>query len=78
MGLKSNLLVYLRQLTVSFKENLEDFWNLESIGVTDDPVHSDEDQRAIKKFKESVKFDGCRYQVQWPWKHDITDLPVNR
>ena len=60
------------------KPDLEDFWNLESIGVTDDPVHSDEDQRAIKKFKESVKFDGCRYQVQWPWKHDIPDLPVYR
>jgi len=43
--------------------DVEDFWNLESIGVTADPLHSDEDQRAIKTFKESIKLDGYRYQV---------------
>ena len=40
---------------------------MKSIGVTANPLHSDEDQRAIKTFKESIKLDDYRYQVPWPW-----------
>ena len=29
------------------------------------------------KFNETVKLDGGRYSVQWPWREEIPDLPEN-
>ena len=47
------------------KPNLEDFWKLESIGISDSPVESDNDV-ALKKFSETLKYDEGRYTVTWP------------
>lgn len=57
--------------------DLTDFWNLESIGISDNYEQSD-DERAMKLFKETLKFQDGRYQVTWPWKEDEPDLPLNR
>ena len=59
------------------KPDLEDFWNIESIGVYDDPETTN-DEIVMRNFKETVKFENGRYQVTWPWKDKPPDLPVNR
>ena len=59
------------------KPNIEDFWRLESIGINDSPVESD-NEVARKKFSETLKYEQGRYTVSWPWKEDQPDLPENR
>ena len=56
--------------------SLEQFWELESLGITDSPSTSDDDT-ALEKFNKSVKFTNGRYMVTWPWKADQSDLPEN-
>ena len=63
--------------SLPMKPNLEDFWKLESIGISDSPVESDNDV-ALKKFNETLKYDEGRYTVTWPWKEEQPDLPDNR
>ena len=59
------------------KPNIEDFWRLESIGINDSPVESD-NEVAQKKFSETLKFEQGRYTVSWSWKEDQPNLPENR
>ncbi|KAH3770730.1 hypothetical protein DPMN_172023 [Dreissena polymorpha] len=47
------------------KPIIQDFWNLESIGVTDDPKITD-DEIAMQKFRETLRLEDNRYQVTWP------------
>ena len=59
------------------KPDLQDFWNVESIGIKEDYL-KDDDVQALENFKDSVRFQNSRYQVTWPWKQEIPDLPSNR
>ena len=59
------------------KPNIEDLWRLESIGINDSPVESD-NEVARKKISETLKFEQGRYTVSRPWKEDQPDLPENR
>ena len=59
------------------KPDLEDFWNLETIGVIDNQTTKD-DEIVKKHFKENLIFADGRYQVTWPWKEENPELPVNR
>ena len=59
------------------KPDLEDFWKVESIGIIDNSKTST-DEMVSEKFKETIKFEDGRYQVTWPWKEDVPDIPVNR
>ena len=59
------------------KPDLEDFWKVESIGILDNSTTLT-DKMVNKKFKENLKFQDGRYQVTWPWKEEIPDLPVYR
>ncbi|XP_045206117.2 uncharacterized protein LOC123558303 [Mercenaria mercenaria] len=61
---------------VPSKPDLEDFWNMESIGVYDNDKKPD-DKIAMEKFQKTLKFQDGRYQVTWPWKEDNTNLPTN-
>ena len=61
---------------LSTKPSLEQFWNLESIGITESPLKSDDDQ-AIENFNKTVKFTNGRYSVTWPWKELNPMLPDN-
>lgn len=59
------------------KPDLEDFWNIEAIGIHDSQTTKTDD--VVKKhFKETLTFEDNRYQVTWPWREDNPDLPVNR
>ena len=60
------------------KPSFEDFWNIESIGITDATTNID-DEKAMQNFKKTLKRENGRYQVTWPWKEeDILDLPEKR
>ena len=59
------------------KPDLEDFWRVESIGILDNSKTL-ADEMVNERFKKNLKFEDGRYQVTWPWKEDISDLPVNR
>ena len=59
------------------KPNLEDFWRLESIGINDSPLDSD-NEKALNIFNKTLKFEDDRYKVTWPWKEDKSCLPENR
>ena len=63
--------------SLPLKPNMEDFWNLESIGINDCPVELD-DNIALNKFKETLRYENGRYTVAWPWKDEKPDLPENR
>ena len=59
------------------KPDHEDFWNIEAIGILDDPKTRHDD--VVKQyFTETLIFEDNRYQVTWPWREETPDLPVNR
>ena len=60
------------EMSFQTKPNLEEFWRLESIGITDSPLDSDND-KSIKLFNETLKYDNDRYSVTWPWKDDKSE-----
>lgn len=59
------------------KPDLTDFWNLESIGITEHDENKG-DSKAMKVFKETLQFTDGRYYVKWPWKEEQPELPVNQ
>ena len=59
------------------KPDLEDFWNIEAIGILDDP-RTRNDEVVKQHFKETLKFEDSRYQMTWAWNEETPDLAVNR
>lgn len=57
-------------------DNLKRLWDLESIGITDSPKVSRDDE-AIKHFNETTQFLDNRYHVKWPWIEYPPTLPSN-
>lgn len=55
---------------------IEEFFNLESIGIKESGIENYE-KSAIEKFQETLKFNGERYEVGFPWKETPPDLPSN-
>lgn len=49
--------------------DVSEYWNLESIGITDDPVVKDDDL-AREYFRKTVYQENNRYFVSWPWKEE--------
>ena len=62
--------------TVEFKPRLEEFWKLETIGIKDCPFESD-DEKALMKFNETIKYEDKRYWLGWRYRFDNPDLPEN-
>ena len=50
-------------------------WRLDTIGICE-PAHIDND-RALEQSNKTIKFDGERYQIAWPWKDCQSELPDN-
>ncbi|VDM29754.1 unnamed protein product [Toxocara canis] len=55
--------------------NLDQYWNLESIGITDPPNQKDDDE-ALHQFYKSVSLVDGRYTVSWPWRNTPPKLPL--
>ena len=58
------------------KSTLDQFWNLESIGITDSLKTTDDD-KALDTFERTVECVDNRYFVSWPWKRSDVMLPEN-
>ena len=60
-------------------ETLKRFWELESIGIAEieNPVMSQEEERAVADFNRGLNFDGHNYEVRLPWKRDPPKLESN-
>uniref|UniRef100_A0AC34FGK2 Peptidase aspartic putative domain-containing protein n=1 Tax=Panagrolaimus sp. ES5 TaxID=591445 RepID=A0AC34FGK2_9BILA len=58
-------------------DDCEMFWKLETMGIVDRSVDSVEDEKALKQFEESLKFQDNRYYISWPFKTDHPPLPSN-
>ena len=61
-------------------DTLQEFWNLESIGIT--PVEmsvstSQSESTVLKKFKETLAHKDGRYEVSLPWKDEQVVLKDN-
>jgi len=57
-------------------DDTKGFWDLETLGIKDNPTE-DDDATAMQMFKESLQLIDGRYQVAWPWKEEVPDLPTN-
>ena len=62
---------------IPMKPPIENYWNLETIGINEPPDKND-DIKAMENFDNTVKFDGSRYLVTWPWKTEEFELPDNK
>ncbi|GFX36750.1 integrase catalytic domain-containing protein [Trichonephila clavipes] len=60
----------------SIQDTLKLFFDLEGLGIRDDPVLHERDQ-AIEIFKETVEFEKGRYIVQLPFRKSYNELSDN-
>ncbi|CAC5402676.1 unnamed protein product [Mytilus coruscus] len=63
--------------SMPIKPPLEDFWNLETIGISE-PSENSNDTKALEKFNNSVEYTNERYLVCWPWKSELETLNDNK
>ena len=61
---------------------LKRFWDLETVGIVAQSQEEIEltplEKVARKKVEQSLTYNGDRYEVAVPWKHERPDLPNNR
>lgn len=59
---------------------LRRFWEVENCGLRghDTLIVTEEENEALKKLKESIRYTGKGYKVGVPWKEDKPELPENR
>ena len=59
--------------------DLKRFWELESLGIDENEKRLTKDEEnAMQQFKDSLVYDGERYEVALPWREDCTGLEDNR
>ena len=58
---------------------LKGFWGIENCGIErhDTVIFTEEENKALKKLKESISYTGNRYNVGVPWKEDKPLVPDN-
>ncbi|XP_068750817.1 uncharacterized protein [Montipora capricornis] len=66
----------VQTLPTEQKPQLDDFRKLETLGISE-PVSVNDDDQALQKFNDTVRFEDGRYQVTWPWKKESPSLPTN-
>lgn len=60
----------------NIENNLKTFWDLETLGIKDDPKLKEED-KALEIYNDTVQFKDGRYVVKLPWKRDWRELKDN-
>ena len=59
-------------------ENLKMFWEVENFGMTTKyNTFKAEDQVALGKVEQTLKYENGRYEVSLPWKENGPELPLN-
>ena len=62
--------------SLPIKPSINEFWNLETIGIRDSPTVT-EDEIAIDNFNDTIQLKNQRYFTTWPWKENASTLPEN-
>ncbi|XP_045187494.1 uncharacterized protein LOC123545213 [Mercenaria mercenaria] len=62
---------------VQTKPDLEEFWKIESLGISEEQ-DGISDKITLTKFKETVRYDNRMYHVTLPWKETAPELPDTR
>ncbi|XP_057311105.1 uncharacterized protein LOC130648966 [Hydractinia symbiolongicarpus] len=57
--------------------DIADLWKLETIGINSLENKNSDDEEVMNHFKNTVKRDGERYEVAWPWRKENIALPEN-
>lgn len=57
--------------SLPLKPNVEDFRNLEKIGIKDSPTESDSCV-ALNMFSDTLRYENGRFALTWPWKVEKT------
>ncbi|GFS60611.1 DUF1758 domain-containing protein [Nephila pilipes] len=72
----NNLSCYLLKDDNSVEDTLKLFFELESLGIKDDPYYHEDDQ-AMNIFKETIQFNNERYVVELPFRKNWKELSDN-
>ncbi|GFS89195.1 uncharacterized protein NPIL_554541 [Nephila pilipes] len=72
----NNLSCYLLKDDNSVEDTLKLFFELESLGIKDDPYYHEDDQ-AMNIFKETIQFNNERYVVELPFPKNWKELSDN-
>ncbi|GFT58253.1 uncharacterized protein NPIL_273371 [Nephila pilipes] len=72
----NNLSCYLLKDDNSVEDTLKLFFELESLGIKDDPYYHEDDQ-AMNIFKETIQFNNGRYVVELPFRKNWKELSDN-
>ena len=60
------------------EHGLENLFSLESIGISENEIMSNEDEIKIKEFNDGIEFANGRYYVELPWYRDkLSQVPSN-
>ena len=57
--------------------DLRAFWELESLGITDNSMYSNADAEIIQRFEKNLRFKNDRYEVKLLWKDSLDKLGNN-
>ncbi|KAK0153137.1 hypothetical protein N1851_005184 [Merluccius polli] len=61
----------------ALSNQLRSFWELESLGIGKEELHSETDETVLKRFEETVKFADGIYEVRLPWKNEHVTTSSN-
>ena len=66
----------MTQILSTEEPPVHQLWELDAVGITPDKFTPDE-QNAMDKFTETVKYCEGKYWVKLPWKRGAESLPTN-
>ncbi|CAI5682672.1 unnamed protein product [Oreochromis niloticus] len=58
-------------------KQLKAFWEIESLGITNEKTKNPEDDEALQMFERTTMFKDGRYQVELPWRPERVELSDN-
>ncbi|VDI10963.1 Hypothetical predicted protein [Mytilus galloprovincialis] len=63
--------------SMPIKPPLDNFWNIETIGISE-PSEDSNNTKALEKINNAVEYTNERYLVCWPWKSELETLNDNK
>jgi len=58
-------------------QSITNLWELDCIGIKDDPDQGKQEETALKAFYENITYTNGHYEVTWPWREFPPPVPEN-